>query len=221
MWTFLRGLRWSKVKICVTTTIYTHTGGLIRLYIVIWSVLSQFKWPLLFLQHRGRGRRSRLSICPTQPIFTNTETAMLSKHEGASALFRLIINICRHSIFPPHNLHLSTTCCAAFKESASSSFLQPPSVKRVTRARPKYLRQKHGINPSTRFSSSSFSLFLFLPADRKKTESPTPACPESREKCQSYLNRSRAYPVRQNTVFSPPASFLFSKHMYHVHRIVL
>ena len=56
---------------------------------------------------------------------------------------------------------------------------------------------------STTSSSSSFSLFLFLPADRKKTESPTPACPESREKCQSYLNRSRAFPVTQNTVFTP------------------
>merc|ERR1719220_2022905 len=76
---FVRRLRWSKVKNCYTTAIYIHTGGLIRFYLVIWSVLSQFKWPLLFLHHRGRGRGSRLSNCPTQSIFTNTETAMLSK----------------------------------------------------------------------------------------------------------------------------------------------
>ena len=59
---FLRRLRWSKVKNCDTTAIYTRTGGLIRFYLVIWSVLSQFKWPLLFLHHRGRGRGTRLSI---------------------------------------------------------------------------------------------------------------------------------------------------------------
>ena len=64
---FLRRLRWNKVKKCCTTAIYTHTGGLIRFYLVIWSVLSQFKWPLLFLQHRGRGRRTRLSIRSQDP----------------------------------------------------------------------------------------------------------------------------------------------------------
>ena len=64
---FLRRLRWNKVKQCCTTAIYTHTGGLIRFYLVIWSVLSQFKWPLLFLQHRGRGRRTRLSIRSQDP----------------------------------------------------------------------------------------------------------------------------------------------------------
>ena len=59
---FLTRLRWSKVKNCYTTAIYTRTGGLIRFYLVIWSILSQFKWPLLFLHHRGRGRGTRLSI---------------------------------------------------------------------------------------------------------------------------------------------------------------
>ena len=34
--------------------------------------------PQKILHHRGRGRGSRLSICPTPPIFTNTESAMLS-----------------------------------------------------------------------------------------------------------------------------------------------
>ena len=34
------------------------------------------------LHHCGRGRGSRLSICPTQPIFTNTESAMLSTRRG-------------------------------------------------------------------------------------------------------------------------------------------
>ena len=32
---FLRRLRWNKVKQCCTTAIYTHTGGLIRFYLVI------------------------------------------------------------------------------------------------------------------------------------------------------------------------------------------
>ena len=64
---FLRRLRWNKVKQCCTTAIYTHTGGLIRFYLVIWSVLSQFEWPLLFLQHRGKGRRTRLSIRSQDP----------------------------------------------------------------------------------------------------------------------------------------------------------
>ena len=76
---FLRGLRWSKVKICVTTTIYTHTGGLIRLYIVIWSVLSQFKWLLLFLHHAWRGHGARLSIRTKDPNNnSDTETGTLS-----------------------------------------------------------------------------------------------------------------------------------------------
>ena len=76
---FLRGLRWSKVKICVTTTIYTHTGGLIRLYIVIWSVLSQFKWLLLFLHHAWRGHGARLSIRTKDPNnHSDTETGTLS-----------------------------------------------------------------------------------------------------------------------------------------------
>merc|ERR1712018_913134 len=80
LWTFLRGLRWSKVKICVTTTIYTHTGGLIRLYIVIWSVLSQFKWLLLFLHHAWRGHGARLSIRTKGPNnHSDTETGTLSK----------------------------------------------------------------------------------------------------------------------------------------------
>ena len=74
---FLRGLRWSKVKICVTTTIYTHTGGLIRLYIVIWSVLSQFKWLLLFLHHAWRGHGARLSIRKKDPNnHSDTETGL-------------------------------------------------------------------------------------------------------------------------------------------------
>ena len=36
--------------------------------------------PQKILHHCGRGCGSRLSICPTQPIFTNTESAMLSSH---------------------------------------------------------------------------------------------------------------------------------------------
>ena len=67
LWAFLRRLRWNKVKNCYTSEIYTCTGGLIRFYIVIWSVLSQFKWPLLFLHHRGRGRGTRLSIRSQDP----------------------------------------------------------------------------------------------------------------------------------------------------------
>ena len=67
------------MKICVTTTIYTHTGGLIRLYIVIWSVLSQFKWLLLFLHHAWRGHGARLSI-RTKDLnnHSDTETGTLS-----------------------------------------------------------------------------------------------------------------------------------------------
>ena len=67
LWAFLRRLRWNKVKNCYTSEIYTCTGGLIRFYIVIRSVLSQFKWPLLFLQHRGRGRRTSLTIRSQDP----------------------------------------------------------------------------------------------------------------------------------------------------------
>ena len=68
------------MKICVTTTIYTHTGGLIRLYIVIWSVLSQFKWLLLFLHHAWRGHGARLSIRTKDPNnHSDTETGTLSK----------------------------------------------------------------------------------------------------------------------------------------------
>ena len=74
------------MKICVTTTIYTHTGGLIRLYIVIWSVLSQFKWLLLFLHHTWRGRGTRLSIRTKDPNnHSDTETGTLSR-EGAYLL---------------------------------------------------------------------------------------------------------------------------------------
>ena len=69
------------MKICVTTTIYTHTGGLIRLYIVIWSVLSQFKWLLLFLHHAWRGHGARLSIRTKDPNnHSDTETGTLSSH---------------------------------------------------------------------------------------------------------------------------------------------
>ena len=67
------------MKICVTTTIYTHTGGLIRLYIVIWSVLSQFKWLLLFLHHAWRGHGARLSIRTKDPNnHSDSETGTLS-----------------------------------------------------------------------------------------------------------------------------------------------
>ena len=51
LWKFLRRLRWSKVKNCFTTATYTRTGRLIRFYIVIWSILSQFKWPLLWIMN--------------------------------------------------------------------------------------------------------------------------------------------------------------------------
>ena len=73
------------MKICVTTTIYTHTGGLIRLYIVIWSVLSQFKWLLLFLHHAWRGHGARLSIRTKDPNnHSDTETGTLSRAGGGS-----------------------------------------------------------------------------------------------------------------------------------------
>ena len=75
---FLRGLRWSKVKNCYTTAIYTRTGGLIRFYLVIWSVLSQFKWLLLFLHHAWRGHGARLSIRTKDPNnHSDTETGTL------------------------------------------------------------------------------------------------------------------------------------------------
>ena len=68
------------MKIRFTTAIYKHTGGLIRLYIVIWSVLSQFKWLLLFLHHAWRGRGTRLSIRTKDPNnYSDTETGTLSK----------------------------------------------------------------------------------------------------------------------------------------------
>ena len=77
------------MKICVTTTIYTHTGGLIRLYIVIWSVLSQFKWLLLFLHHAWRGHGARLSIRTKDPNnHSDTETGTLSNHST-----KLILNM--------------------------------------------------------------------------------------------------------------------------------
>ena len=67
------------MKIRFTTAIYTHTGGLIRLYIVIWSVLSQFKWLLLFLHHAWRGHGARLSIRTKDPNnHSDTETGTLS-----------------------------------------------------------------------------------------------------------------------------------------------
>ena len=67
------------MKICVTTTIYTHTGGLIRPYIVIWSVLSQFKWLLLFLHHAWRSHGARLGIRTKDPNnHSDSETGTLS-----------------------------------------------------------------------------------------------------------------------------------------------
>ena len=84
---FLRRLRWSKVKNCYTTAIFTHTGGLIRFYIVIWSLLSQFKWPLLFLHHRGRGHGTRLSIrTKDHNNHSDTETGTLSTQGSRSAI---------------------------------------------------------------------------------------------------------------------------------------
>ena len=75
------------MKTCVTTTIYTHTGGLIRLYIVIWSVLSQFKWLLLFLHHAWRGHGTRLSIRTKDPNnHSDTETGTLSINDFQSEM---------------------------------------------------------------------------------------------------------------------------------------
>ena len=80
------------MKICFTTAIYTHTGGLIRLYIVIWSVLSQFKWLLLFLHHAWRGHGARLSIRTKDPNnHSDTETGTLSRFSmlGRLSLIRI------------------------------------------------------------------------------------------------------------------------------------
>ena len=58
----------------------THIGGLIRFYIVIWSILSQFKWPLLFLHHAWRGRGTLLGIRTKHPNnHSDTESGTLSK----------------------------------------------------------------------------------------------------------------------------------------------
>ena len=49
------------------------------LYIVIWSVLSQFKWLLLFLHHTWRGRGTRFSTRTKDPNnHSDTETGTLS-----------------------------------------------------------------------------------------------------------------------------------------------
>ena len=83
------------MKIRFTTAIYTHTGGLIRLYIVIWSVLSQFKWLLLFLHHAWRGHGARLSIRTKDPNnHSDTETGTLStqmirRDIGSALMFSL------------------------------------------------------------------------------------------------------------------------------------
>ena len=46
---------------------------------MIWSVLSQFKWLLLFLHHTWRGRGTRLSIRTKDPNnHSDTETGTLS-----------------------------------------------------------------------------------------------------------------------------------------------
>ena len=88
------------MKIRFTTAIYTHTGGLIRLYIVIWSVLSQFKWLLLFLHHAWRGRGTRLSIRTKDPNnHSDTETGTLSMGNILRVLIEIIccskeISIC-------------------------------------------------------------------------------------------------------------------------------
>ena len=105
---FLRRLRWSKVKNCYTTAIYTRTGGLIRFYLVIWSVLSQFKWPLLFLQHRGKGRRTRLSIRSQDPNnSSDTERGPCLGGGGGVPcpiswhLFISAVLVNKRSLFPP------------------------------------------------------------------------------------------------------------------------
>ena len=64
-----------------------HTRGLIRLYIVIWSVLSQFKWLLLFLHHAWRGHGARLSIRTKDPNnHSDTETGTLSMYESIATV---------------------------------------------------------------------------------------------------------------------------------------
>ena len=66
------------MKKCCTRPIWTYTGGLIWFYIVIWAVLSQFKWALLFLDHAWRGCRTRLSIRQQDPNdSSDTETRCL------------------------------------------------------------------------------------------------------------------------------------------------
>jgi len=98
------------VKIRFTTAIYTHTGGLIRLYIVIWSVLSQFKWLLLFLHHAWRGHGARLSIRTKDPNnHSDTETGTLSRMEvkiyvanRQECLKRFVVTI--SIVFPPPNI---------------------------------------------------------------------------------------------------------------------
>ena len=86
------------MKICVTTTIYTHTGGLIRLYIVIWSVLSQFKWLLLFLHHGWRGHGARLSIRTKDPNnHSDTETGTLSRPHVLIDPSKFTVPYCAHS----------------------------------------------------------------------------------------------------------------------------
>ena len=88
------------MKICVTTTIYTHTGGLIRLYIVIWSVLSQFKWLLLFLHHAWRGHGARLSIRTKDPNnHSDTETGTRSKKFFCKVIFFVIVVFFSQNVF--------------------------------------------------------------------------------------------------------------------------
>ena len=112
---FLRRLLWNKVKKCCTTAIYTHTGGLIRFYLVIWSVLSQFKWPLLFLHHRGRGRGTRLSIRSQDPNnSSDTERGpCLSRPQVILSHFEECALCCRESgvpLFCPSPLLHSSLC---------------------------------------------------------------------------------------------------------------
>ena len=136
--TFLRRLRWSKVKKCYTTAIYTHTGGLIRFYLVIWSVLSQFKWPLLFLHHRGRRRDTRLSIRsqdPNNSSDTETRCLVYSTSAKQSHLTTKLSSPFAYSpqrgapksvVWPPSGVHLT----AVFLPGASlPSDLAPLEVR--------------------------------------------------------------------------------------------
>ena len=116
---FLRRLRWNKVKKCCTTAIYTHTGGQIRFYLVIWSVLSQFKWPLLFLHHRGRGRGTRLSIRSQDP--NNSSDTERGPCLLDSPLYFLIVpTFC--AMFFPRCVYLFSK--SAFHISRSTAALQ-------------------------------------------------------------------------------------------------